>query len=606
MRNNKNRSPVFLYSRFLFLSFSFILLSSIFTSCSDRNPTNPYDPEVGAEFPAATLISVSNFGLAKIEVKFSSNYEYFTKYQLERSLLAASGYTLIDEIPAETIAYQTYIDSLINANTDYYYRIRGMVDELPGPYSNTMNYSLSITPPVNILAWSPNDHKIGMSWNMSMSTTKMKENNRESYEFGTSIERRINTGSFEEIARLESSITGFTDSTLSVNTVYTYRLRTYLNQSYSIYSVESTLQTQIINTPTQLTAEPLSDQQIALSWQDNCYFETGYVIERKEINGEFSIIAELAADCTSHIDSDLLLGMEYTYRIQAFTSWNVSDYSVEEVVTLIMQAPTNLTTDALNDQEVILTWDDNSSFEEGFIIERSDDNGNFVEIVSLLNDMTEYMDEGLDFGTEYTYRVRAFFSQYYSNFSNESTIQTIFPAPTNLISTLISDSSVQINWDDNCAFEEGYVIERRDAGSSFVQIASVQPDNLTFTDIDLLYGLEYTYRVLAYTSLNVSYYTNETNLLIEIIAPSELAAIAGSTSITLNWIDNSQIEENFEIERKITGEDFQLIAIVNNNIETFIDINVELLTTYFYRVRAVTLNNQSVYSNIANATITGN
>ena len=797
MRNSKITNSLYLILVYL------VLLLGI--SCSDPTLNNPFDPEVNTDFPAPTLISVDNFGLAKIQVKFSSDYEYFTKYQLERKT-EQTGFLQIAIIPAEIIAFQAYVDSLINADSLYTYRIRGMADELPGPYSNTMSHTLSITPPVDILAYSPDDHRITIEWNMSKSREKQM---REGYEFGTAIERKINNDDYAELIRLDSYLTTFTDSALSVNINYTYRLRTYLNQSHSSYCTPFTMQTQIVNTPSQLTAEPLSDQQIELSWQDNCAFETGYSIERKEDEGNFSVIGEVnenvtsytdeglllyinytyrvqaftdynvseysneagtstffpapynltaeavsdqnivleweyslpvdnkyiwitnsdktyrkiewddnrfqqgfsifrreeagsfeevgttAADIFTFTDQDLLLGinyqyyvvaftdlnisdgsnmvweqtffpapdgleaiavndqsielswqdncafetgyrierkedtgdfivigevgenvttyidegltlsMNYTYRIQAFTIWNVSDYSNEEMITLIMPAPTNLTSDPLNDQEIILSWDDNSSFEEGFVIERSDNYGTFDEIVSLLENETEYTDQGLNFGSDYTYRVRAFSSQYYSDYSNESTTQTVFPPPVNLLSTLISDTSIQIDWDDNCSFEDGYFIERRDAGSSYVQIASVPPNNITYTDIDLDYGFEYTYRVQAFTSLNVSIYTNEATQLVEIAAPSDLVAAAGSISITLDWIDNSEIEENVEIERKITGEDFQLIATVNGNIETYEDTSVVTLTTYFYRVRAITLNNQSDYSNIANATIAG-
>ena len=407
-----------IYLASILLSLIFFLSSLILLSCSDPTLNNPFDPEVNTLFPAATLISVSNFGLAKIEVKFSSDYEYFTKYQLERSLAVANGYVLIAEIPAETIAYQTYIDSLINANTTYYYRVRGMVDELPAPYSNVMSYSIAINPPVDILAYSPDDHTIGMSWSMSEAVTKKSANNREGYEFGTAIERKINNGSFEEIVRLPSSITGYTDSTLSVNTDYTYRLRTYLNQSYSAYSVPFTIQTQIVSTPTQLTAEPISDQQIELSWQDNCAFETGYRIERKEDNGNFNVIGQVEENVTSYIDEGLLLSINYTYRVQAFTDYNVSVYSNEAGTSTFFPAPFNLTAEAITDQNIVLEWEyeipddngfiwvkdykstyrkvqwNNSRFQQGFTIFRREEAGDFEEVGTTAADELTFTDQG--------------------------------------------------------------------------------------------------------------------------------------------------------------------------------------------------------------------
>ena len=110
---------------------AYILLLTIvlLLSCSDPKLDNPFDPEVNTDFPAPTLISVDNFGLAKIQVKFSSDYEYFTKYQLERKT-EQTGFLQIAIIPAEIIAFQAYVDSLINADSLYTYRIRGMADWL--------------------------------------------------------------------------------------------------------------------------------------------------------------------------------------------------------------------------------------------------------------------------------------------------------------------------------------------------------------------------------------------------------------------------------------------------------------------------------------------
>lgn len=52
-----------------------IIIAVIIISCSDRNPTNPFDPEVGANFPAVLLSSVQIVDYAKLQVNWSSSYE---------------------------------------------------------------------------------------------------------------------------------------------------------------------------------------------------------------------------------------------------------------------------------------------------------------------------------------------------------------------------------------------------------------------------------------------------------------------------------------------------------------------------------------------------
>jgi len=65
--------------------------------------------------------------------------------------------------------------------------------------------------------------------------------------------------------------------------------------------------------------------------------------------------------------------------------------------------------------ELILTWTDNSTNEDGFIIQRAPTPdtgtalvGSFVEIARVGKDVVTYTDKDLPQGTRYTYRVAAF------------------------------------------------------------------------------------------------------------------------------------------------------------------------------------------------------
>src|SRR5262249_36979954 len=71
--------------------------------------------------------------------------------------------------------------------------------------------------------------------------------------------------------------------------------------------------------------------------------------------------------------------------------------------------------------ELTLTWDDNSTNELGFSIERSTgETGAFAEIATTAADVTGYTDQTVLSGTTYCYRLRAFNSAAYSDYSNEA------------------------------------------------------------------------------------------------------------------------------------------------------------------------------------------
>src|SRR5262249_6808151 len=70
--------------------------------------------------------------------------------------------------------------------------------------------------------------------------------------------------------------------------------------------------------------------------------------------------------------------------------------------------------------QLTLTWTDNSSNEDGFAIERdTGPTGTFTQIATTGPNVTSYIDSGLTSGTTNCYRVRAFNSAGFSDYSNQ-------------------------------------------------------------------------------------------------------------------------------------------------------------------------------------------
>lgn len=484
-------------------------LSILFlSSCSERDPLNPYDPEVEASFATVILREVFVLEMHKIELSWSAGSKYYTKYLIERAE-ENSAFSQIAQVPNNTLSF---VDTLVNNETSYSYRILGMADELCGEYSNirTANISLDLFSLFNILAI--DDSHIKLEWDYANRDIFSFQNHAN---FGISIERKTDDINFEEIARVSADTRIFTDSKLSSDKMYTYRLRYYLNQSFSDYVTSDTIHTVAIQPPNSLSLEIITENSMKISWLDNCTFETGFRIESKTEETDFEIVAEIGENNTNYLISDLNYNETYFFRIFAFTDYNNSDYS---------------------------------------------------EIVSTKIELQP---------------------------------------PTNLTSNLISDQEIQLLWIDNCHFETGYIIERHDSGSQFLPIATLQANSQSFLDETIIYGLEYTYRVIANSQNFESDISNETNQLVEIFAPSNLESIAVNSSILLTWNDNTNIEKNYVIERRNNESDFEQISILDSNSNSFVDENIETNILYFYRVKAVTENNESIYSNITNAIIVG-
>ena len=86
--------------------------------------------------------------------------------------------------------------------------------------------------------------------------------------------------------------------------------------------------------------------------------------------------------------------------------------------------------------------------------------------------------------------------------------------------------------------------------------------------------------------------------------PGSLEATATALDqIELNWVDNSNNEEGFLLERsKVISTNFQQIDSLPANTTTYLDTGLQSDRKYYYRLRAVTATDTSSYSNEAFAT----
>ena len=87
-------------------------------------------------------------------------------------------------------------------------------------------------------------------------------------------------------------------------------------------------------------------------------------------------------------------------------------------------APSNLNAVAAAANEVSLSWYDNSSHEQGFTIQRSEDGISWDTIAELGANTGEYRDLDLEPETRYLYRVHAFNGVGESDASNQDTVVT--------------------------------------------------------------------------------------------------------------------------------------------------------------------------------------
>jgi hypothetical protein len=367
-----------------------------------------------------------------------------------------------------------------------------------------------------------------------------------------------------------------------------------------------------LNPPTNLTATAFATSRIDLTWTDNATAETGYKIERSTDAINFTQVAQLPANATAYMNTNLVGGTTYTYRVRASKGADFSPYSNTASATTqpTPAAPSNLTATAVSSSRVNLAWTDNSTNEVGFKLERSTDGVAWVQSAFLLANQTSYSHINLNAGTAYRFRIRAYEGPNHSAYSNVAiaTTQAAPAAPASLTAAAVSASRINLAWTDNATNEGGFKIERSTDAVTFTQIAIVGPNIVSYANTGLTGGVTYTYRVRAYDGPNHSAYTNTAAATTQAgpAAPTNLTATPVSTSrIDLAWTDNSSNEAGFKIERSTNGVNFTQVATAAANATTFSNTLLTAATTYTYRIRAYEGPNHSAYSNNATATTVG-
>jgi PKD repeat protein len=117
-------------------------------------------------------------------------------------------------------------------------------------------------------------------------------------------------------------------------------------------------------------------------------------------------------------------------------------------------------------------------------------------------------------------------------------------------------------------------------------------------NVDVFTSIELAFRVTNGNANNLYLDNISIEPDYEISAP-ELLEITQNNSgkNIIRWVDNSNNENSFNVERSINGSSFEVINVANKNGTTYLDTDNNQSGEYLYRVRANGVNNNSPFSN---------
>ena len=378
------------------------------------NVADATTPDAPPLAPARLTITATTYNQISLQWADLSNNE--AGFQIERSPDGAA-WTKIADAGVNTT---TYIDQTVAPQIHYYYRVRAVNGAGPSGYSNIVDTTTPVGPPTapqNLVATAASTTQINLTWNAVATAEAIL------------IERSPNgTSDWNQVGSVAGTATAYSDPTLTRNTRYYYRIRATNVTGTSPYSTSADATTPDVPpaAPARLTVTAISPYQINVQWADLSDNESGFDIERgNSATGAFQKIADLPTNATTYEDKNLVDNTPYCYRVRAKNAAGSSAYTDPACATTPLApppAPTNLTAQVFDYDQIRLNWSPVGATAVTVVIERSTSpSSGFAEVKQQPVGPTSYVDAGLQEFTTYYYRIKVSNAAGSSGYSNIAT-----------------------------------------------------------------------------------------------------------------------------------------------------------------------------------------
>lgn len=162
--------------------------------------------------------------------------------------------------------------------------------------------------------------------------------------------------------------------------------------------------------------------------------------------------------------------------------------------------------------------------------------------------------------------------------------------PSNINALALTSTIVRVTWIDH-GDQDNFLIQRREPAMAWAQIGAT-PDNVQiFVDSFAVPLTRYFYRVGASATSGIAWSADSA----DITTPSPGAPLAPDNlsgegipgiGVHLHWVDHSNDEDWFQIERRLSGQPAHIIDSVFANVTSYFDDLGEILGMHSYRVRS--------------------
>jgi fibronectin type 3 domain-containing protein len=414
------------------------------------------------------------------------------------------------------------------------------------------------------------------------------------------------SGTYSKVG--DATTTSYTDTGLTANTTYYYKVSASNNagESSQSSSVSAKTSESIPAVPSDFWVSAVSSTSVTVRWS-SVTGATGYKVYRStSSSGTYSKVGD--ATTTSYTDTGLTANTTYYYKVSASNSAGESSQSssVSAKAESIPETPTDLTAEATSSSSIWVSWSSVTGATHYTVYRSSSSSGTYSNVDNITS--TSCSNTGLTANTTYYYKVSAHNSAGESAQSSSVSAKTSASvskpdAPTGVTASAESSSSIKVSWSSSTG-ATGYKVYRSSSSSgTYSSVGDVT--TTSYTDTGLTANTTYYYKVSAHNSAGESAQSSsvsaKTSISISIPAtPTGVSASAeSSTSIKVSWSSVTGAT-GYKVYRSSSSSG-TYSKVGDATTTSYTDTGLTANTTYYYKVSATNSAGESAQSSAVSA-----
>ncbi len=441
--------------------------------------------------------------------------------------------------------------------------------------------------------------------------------------YGYRIDASLDGITFAPLVSVPATVTFYRDTGLAGATAHYYRVyslgRVIVGSDYAADDATTPAAPTVPAAASGLALTATTTSSISVSWTDNSTDETGFVLEYSPTGaGTYATHGTVAADVVAYDYTGLLPDTGYDFRVVAFnavgsaTPSNVLTASTDAPQTVVA-APTALAATGTTASRIDGTYTPSVTPLATHALEYGTDGETWGGSSSVTGGT--FALTGLASAPVYHLRLKATLTGTDSEFAGPLAVSMpVAPsAPSSVLATAISATSVTLSWTRNSSNETGFVVERApDSGGSpgsYSQVGTTGPAVTTFTNTGLSAETTYHYRVKATNATGDSAYATAAAVATPVLDapdnPTDLFVVNANASPTANvllWSGADAGASTITVERKTGAGAWATLVVLGGSENAYCDTSAAPALAYTYRVFQTNGSGDSAPSAEASAT----